>query len=104
MTPLVTIERTRLCRVLLFSRTHNNTHRVDLLDNTRRALVRHSVSADTIEFEITETAAMVDVDSSMLVLEQLRDLGVVRLDWREEPVVIALVSSQGFPDLAQVRL
>ena len=46
------------------------------LDTVRRATERHDIERDTLEIEITETAAMSNADASARLIDRLRDLGV----------------------------
>lgn len=46
------------------------------LPTVKSALSRHDLPADALTLEITESTAMQDVDASLNILEQLRDMGV----------------------------
>lgn len=48
----------------------------ELIDTVRNALVRHGLPAQSLVLEVTESAAMRNVDDSMAILKQLDELGV----------------------------
>jgi diguanylate cyclase (GGDEF)-like protein len=48
----------------------------NLVDTVAKTLKRHGLPANSLTLEITETTAMNDADASMLVLQQLSDMGV----------------------------
>jgi len=45
------------------------------VSNVRRSLCLHGISPESLDIEITETAAMQNVETSVHILEELRDLG-----------------------------
>jgi len=47
-----------------------------LVNSVATALERHQLPANSLTLEITETTAMSDADASMMVLQQLADMGV----------------------------
>ena len=51
-------------------------HDAGLVDNVRRSIDRHRISADQLELELTETAATTDHAHTRHVFTRLRDLGV----------------------------
>lgn len=48
----------------------------ELVNSVATALGRHRLPANNLTLEITETTAMSDADASMMVLQQLSDMGV----------------------------
>ncbi len=51
-------------------------HRDDLIESITRALATHGLAANRLCLEVTESAAMRDVDRSLRALHELRELGV----------------------------
>jgi EAL domain-containing protein (putative c-di-GMP-specific phosphodiesterase class I) len=51
-------------------------HNLDFVDIVEDLLNRYQVEPRFIEFEITETTAMQDVDHTLAIMHRLRDLGI----------------------------
>ena len=50
--------------------------RSDIVSQVAKTLSRHDLPGEAIELEITETAAMTDLEYSMRVLQEIREMGV----------------------------
>ncbi|WP_162925673.1 putative bifunctional diguanylate cyclase/phosphodiesterase [Isoalcanivorax indicus] len=50
-------------------------HNPDLVEHVRQAMLRHGVAPGALIFEITETAALTDIDNTVKVMEALRAQG-----------------------------